>query len=203
MPDPNSSLHRRLGHVASRHGQAWGKTLSAAEWLRDRALAEVGTYAICAPTYGDVRDVCVEGGMREPINRRSGLVSVCNDGEIENYNRSMGEIRMANGSKIKMLSADEPDRARGWGFNAAWCDDLSSWRYPATWYETLLPAVTLSDTHRFVVTTTPKPNKLTTALVKRAATDPGVMLTRGFTRDNEANLGKGAVTELRAQMTER
>jgi hypothetical protein len=101
-------------------GRRWGKTLSSAQWLRKRALAKVGSYAICAPTYSDVRDVCVEGGQREPWNRRSGFISVCAPSEIANYNRSLGEIRMSNGSKIKMLSADEPDRARGWGFNAAW-----------------------------------------------------------------------------------
>jgi len=184
-------------------GRRWGKTRSAAEWMRKRALSEQGVYAICAPTYGDVRDVCVEGGISEPSDRRSGLISVCAPGEIENYNRSIGEIRMRNGSKIKMLSADEPDRARGWGFNAAWCDELSSWRYPATWYETLLPAVTMADTKRFVITTTPKPNALTTALMKRAETDSSVALVRGRTIENAANLGKGAVAELRLQMTER
>lgn len=184
-------------------GRRWGKTRSAAEWLRKRALGEVGSYAICAPTYGDVRDVCVEGGQSEPMNRRSGFISVCAPGEIENYNRSIGEIRMSNGSKIKMLSADEPDRARGWGFNAAWCDEFSSWRYPSTWYETLLPAVTMSDTHRFIITTTPKPNELTKALMARVGEDDSIVCTRGRTLDNQGNLGAGAVAELRRQMTER
>lgn len=184
-------------------GRRWGKTRSAAEWLRDRALSEKGAYAICAPVYSDVRDVCVEGGQREPINRRSGFLSVCEEGEVVAYNRSLGEIRMKNGSRIKMLSADEPDRARGWGFNAAWCDEFSSWRYPATWYETLLPAVTMADTHRFVITSTPKPNELTKALIKRSGEDERVVLVRGRTIDNESNLGRGAVGELRSEMTAR
>lgn len=182
-------------------GRRWGKTRTAAEWLRSRALATVGAYAICAPTYADVRDVCVEQGTEF---RPSGFLSVCRNGEIDNYNRSLGEIRMANGSKIKMLSADEPERARGWGFHAAWCDEFSSWRRPATWYETLLPAVTMADNHRFVITTTPKRNDLTRMIVKRAELDPQrVRLVRGSTLENASNLGEGAEEELRANMTAR
>ena len=127
---------------------------------------------------------------------------MCREGEVQRYNRSLGEIVMANGSKIKMLSADEPDRARGRGFHAVWCDEMSSWRYPATWYETLLPAVTMADRHRFVVTTTPKRNELTRALLARAEAEPDkVRLVRGRTLDNRANLGAGVVEELERQMT--
>lgn len=181
-------------------GRRWGKTRAAAEWLRTRSLDTVGSYGICAPTYGDVRDVCVEQGTPA---RPSGFLSVCRPGEIDNYNRSLGEIRMTNGSKIKMLSADEPDRARGWGFVSVWCDELSSWRRPATWHETLLPATTMADRHRFVVTTTPKPNRLTIDLITRAQHDPAVVLIRGHTRENAANLGQGAVDELERTMTGR
>jgi phage terminase large subunit-like protein len=182
-------------------GRRWGKTRTAAEWLRSRALATVGAYAICAPTYADVRDVCVEQGTSV---RPSGFVSVCRPGEIDTYNRSLGELTMTNGSKIKMLSADEPERARGWGFHAAWCDEFSSWRRPATWYETLLPAVSMDDRHRFVITTTPKRNDLTRMIVKRAEVDPErVRLVRGATVENSANLGDGAEAELRANMTAR
>jgi phage terminase large subunit-like protein len=179
-------------------GRRWGKTRTAAEWLRTRALATVGAYAICAPTYADARDVCVEQGTRE---RPSGFLSVCREGEVENYNRSLGEIRMANGSRVKMLSADEPERARGWGFHAAWCDEFSSWRRPATWHETLLPAVSMDDTHRFVITTTPKRNELTRMMLRRAEADPAaVRLVRGHTLENAANLGAGVVEELRSSM---
>jgi predicted phage terminase large subunit-like protein len=181
-------------------GRRWGKTRTAAEWLRKRALDTPGTYAICAPTYADARDVCVEGGSP---GKPSGFLSVCQEGEVELYNRSLGEIRMVNGSKVKLLSADEPDRARGWGFHAAWCDEMSSWRYPETWYLTLLPAVTMDDRHRFVITTTPKTNQLTRDLLKQAESDPAVHLTRGRTIDNAANLGAGVVEELERQMTQR
>lgn len=181
-------------------GRRWGKTRTAAEWMRRRALSTVGVYGICAPTHADTRDVCVEGGTSK---RPSGLLSVCRPGEIANYNRTHGEITFSNGSKLKMLSADEPDRARGWGFYSVWCDEFSSWRYAATWYETLLPATTMSDSHRFVITTTPKPNPLTRALLERAKTDPRVKLVRGHSSENAANLGLGAIDELRSQLTAR
>jgi len=37
---------------------------------------------------------------------------------LENYNRSIGEILLKNGSRIKLFSADQPERFRGtasWG----------------------------------------------------------------------------------------
>lgn len=180
-------------------GRRWGKTRTAAEWLRTRALATVGNYAICAPTYADVRDVCVE---QRDGDKPSGFLSVCRPGEVANYNRSLGELTLANGSRVKMLSADEPDRARGWGFVAAWCDEFSSWKRPATWYETLLPAVSMSDRHRFVITTTPKRNELTRMIVKRAEKEPEtVRLVRGHTGENAENLGAGVVDELRTSMS--
>lgn len=182
-------------------GRRWGKTRAAAEWMRQRVFELPGFYGICAPTFSDTRDVCVEGGS---VALPSGFLSVCKPGEVEKYNRSQNEITMSNGSKIKMLSADEPDRARGWGFHSVWCDEFSSWRYPDTWYLTLLPATTMADDHRFVVTTTPKPNLLTKALLKQADERPDlVRLVRGRTVDNAANLGEGAVAELERSMTQR
>ena len=79
-------------------------------------------WAVVAATFSDVRDTCAEG--------ESGLVSILRRyGALENYNRSMGEIRLTNGSRIKLFSADEPDRLRGPQFHGAWCDELAAWRY--------------------------------------------------------------------------
>lgn len=173
-------------------GRGWGKTRTGAEWLADRALNEPGDWAIVAPTYSDVRDVCVEGS-------RSGLLSVLKNREQQpkTYNRSLGELRFDNGSRIKLLSADEPERARGWNFSGAWADELASWRYPAMWHETLVPAVRMGTHPQFVVTTTPKPVPLMRYLYERVGEEPErFRLTRGRTRDNYPNLAPGFVDEL-------
>ena len=95
-------------------GRGWGKTRVGAEWIKARALEQPGTrWAVVAPTFGDARDTCVEG--------ESGLLAVLPDDRVANWNRSMGELFLANGSRIKCFSADEPERLRGPQHHGAWC----------------------------------------------------------------------------------
>jgi phage terminase large subunit-like protein len=83
-----------------------------------------------APTYRDVRDVCVEGS--------SGLLAALGKDQVVRYNRSIGEVDLRNGAKVFMVSADEPDRILGRNLSRAWCDELASWAYPETWYRGLV-----------------------------------------------------------------
>ena len=168
-------------------GRGWGKTRTGSEDLVDAAITEPGDYAVVAPTFGDARDVCVEGP--------SGIISVLNRRCVaHNWNRSLGEIALANGSRIKVGSADEPDRWRGWNFRGGWCDELGAWRRPDAWTQLRL-ATRIGDRPRLVVTTTPRPTKLLRELVGQ---DGGsVHVTRGSTWENAANLSEAALEELR------
>ena len=159
----------------------------AAEWLAWQAATNNNTrWAIIAPTFGDVRDVCAEGN--------SGIVNILYEyGVLEDYNRTQGQIKLTNGSLIKLYSADEPNRLRGPQFHGAWCDELSSWRYPDTW-DQLQFGLRLGEHPRTVVTTTPKPVSLVRALVAR--TDGSVKVVKGSTFDNAANLAPQALIEL-------
>lgn len=142
-----------------------------------------------AATFGDVRDTCAEG--------ESGLVNILRRyGVLKHYNRSMGEMKLTNGSLIKMFSADEPDRLRGPQFHGAWCDELAAWRYPET-YEQLQFTLRLGDNPQTIITTTPQPKKLIKELV---ANERGtVRVVRGSTFDNAANLPSAALDQLRAR----
>ena len=79
------------------------------------------------------------------------------------------------------------------------CDELSSWRYPDTWYLGLLP--TLRDprtTPHVVVTSTPKPVQLLRSLVDEEMSEHGTtVVTRGSTFDNAANLAPQFLDEMR------
>jgi phage terminase large subunit-like protein len=168
-------------------GRGWGKTRTGAEDLVQAALDNPGDYAVVAPTYGDVRDVCVEGP--------SGIIAVLARRCIAHtWNRSLGEIHLANGSRVKAGSADEPDRWRGWNFRGGWCDELGAWRRPDAWTQLRL-ATRIGDRPRLVVTTTPRPTRLVTELAQR--TDGSVFVTRGSTWDNAENLSPAALDELR------
>jgi len=171
-------------------GRGAGKTRTAAEWLAWEATTRANTrWAIVAPTFGDVRDVCAEG--------ESGIINVLRDyGSIDDYNRSQGSITLTNGSRIKLFSADEPDRLRGPQHHGAWCDELAAWRYADTW-DQLQFGLRLGDHPRTVITTTPRPVALIRNLVGR--TDGTVKVARGSTFDNADNLAPQALIELQAR----
>jgi phage terminase large subunit-like protein len=158
-------------------GRGAGKTRSCAEWLAWKAIDNPGTRcAIIARTYADARDTCAEG--------ESGAIAVLNRyGQVENYNRSIGEITLKNGSRIKLFSAEEPDRLRGPQHEFVWCDELAAWQYPDTW-DQLQFGLRLGQHPQVAIATTPRP----TALLKRILSDEHATITRGSTYDNLANL---------------
>lgn len=171
-------------------GRGAGKTRTAAEWIVWQALTQNWSrWAVIAPTFGDVRDTCAEG--------ESGLIPILRQyGALDYYNRSTGDIKLTNGSRIKLFSADEPDRLRGPQHHGAWCDELAAWRYPDT-YDQLQFGLRLGEHPKTVITTTPRPIPLIRQLI--AKTDGSVRLVRGSTFDNAANLAPSALVELQAR----
>jgi phage terminase large subunit-like protein len=169
-------------------GRGWGKTRTGAEWLANEAIKNPRTrWAIVARTFADARDTCAEG--------ESGIVNVLQRYQvIRNWNRSMGEIILTNGSKIKLFSAEEPDRLRGPQHHGAWCDELAAWEDPDAW-DQLMFGLRLGTRPRTVVTTTPRPVALLKNLINRDTT----FITRGNTFENAKNLAATALLELQAR----
>ncbi len=105
-----------------RSGRGAGKTRAGAEWVR--AKAESGTYGLfnlVGRTDGDVRGTMVEGP------------SACSPSVRPTFGRSTARgctsSKWRNGAKAFLFSAEEPDRLRGPQCEAAWCDELASWKY--------------------------------------------------------------------------
>lgn len=167
-------------------GRGFGKTRLGAEWLAYEASRQPATrWAIVAPTGSDARDTCAEGV--------SGVVAILERyHRIATWNRSLGEIRLRNGSRIKLFSAEEPERLRGPQFHGAWVDELGAFRYEDAW-DQLSFGLRLGHNPRVVVTTTPRP----TALVRRVMKDPNTVITRGSTFDNSKNLSPIALARLK------
>ena len=166
-------------------GRGWGKTLTGAQDMVWFGLSNPESrIAIIAPTFADGRDTCVEG--------ESGLLSILNEETIANYNRSLGEVVLHNGSRFKTFSADSPERLRGPQHHRAWCDELGSWKYTETW-DQLMFGLRLGQNPKVVITTTPKPIPIIKELAKRK----DVLVTSGSTFENEKNLADAAVIALR------
>jgi phage terminase large subunit-like protein len=173
-------------------GRGWGKSRTGAEWVR--GLAESGGVshiALVGATAADVRDVMVEGP--------SGIMSICPNSNRPVYEPSKRRLVWPNGVQASMFSSEEPERLRGPQHGASWCDELCAWRNLQQTWDQLQFGLRVGRRPRTVVTTTPKPQKLLKALVKRAAERGDVHITRGSTFDNAENLAPSFLEDINRQ----
>ena len=167
-------------------GRGWGKTRTGVEWVIETVKAHPGwRLALVARTAADVRDTMVEG--------ESGIMARSHRSFMPAYEPSKRRISWPNGSMATTFSAEEPDALRGPQHHAAWADELASWKYPDETWDMLQFGLRLGDVPRVVVTTTPRPIKLVTALLA----DTTTRTTRGTTYDNAANLAATQVKKFR------
>jgi predicted phage terminase large subunit-like protein len=128
-------------------------------------------------------DVLVHNCFEGP----SGLVNVIPRELWLEYNRSLHELTLRNGSLIKGISASEPNRFRGPQFHGAWCDELAAWDYLDDSWSTMRLGIRLGQKTRTVATTTPKPKDLLKRLLREEATGKTVV-SRASTYENLDNL---------------
>jgi phage terminase large subunit-like protein len=157
-------------------GRGAGKTRAAAEWVRLRVESGASRrLALVGPTAADVRDTMVEGD--------SGILAISPPWFRPEYQPSLRRLTWPNGARATTFSADEPERLRGPQHDAAWLDELASWRYPSA-MDNLLFGLRLGADPRLCVTTTPRPVRLVTDLVA----DPSTSMSRGTTHENRSHL---------------
>ena len=66
------------------------------------------------------------------IQGQSGLLSICPPWAMPEYESTKRKLTWPNGATAFLFSSYEPDQLRGPQFDAAWCDELASWKYPET-----------------------------------------------------------------------
>ena len=170
-------------------GRGWGKTRVGGEFIRDFCTTHPGSRAaLVAATFADGRDAMVEGesGLLEitpPYMLKGGTREAA-------FNRSIGELYFANGSRARIYSSEKPGQLRGPQHHIAWADEAAKFKdahlgtQEDTTWSNLMMGLRLGEHPRVVVTTTPKPHRLIKQLVGKGFTH----LTRGATFDNLANL---------------
>lgn len=168
-------------------GRGAGKTRCGAEWVRESACGSTplsaGThrrFALIAETAADARDVVVEGA--------SGILAVHPKAFRPVYEPSKRRLTWPNGAVATLFNATEPDQLRGPQHDAAWCDELAKWRYAQETWDMLQFGLRLGDDPKQVITTTPRSIPLIREFLKRER--EGVIVTRGSTYDNRANLAE-------------
>ncbi|WOJ89897.1 terminase family protein [Methylocapsa polymorpha] len=167
-------------------GRGFGKTRTGAEYGRSIAEAGVSRIALVGPTAADVRDTMVEG--------ESGILSICPDWSRPTYEPSKRRLTWPNGTIATMFSSEEPERLRGPQHHVAWCDELAAWSNVGETWDMLLFGLRLGAHPRTTITTTPKPIKILKELVARNGQD--VVVTRGSTYDNRANLAPAFFSQI-------
>lgn len=176
--DPNYTYWALIG------GRGSGKTRSGAEETLRQVRNGRKHLAVLAPTYADVRDVCIEG--------ESGILACALPGEVRDYNRSMGEVYFSTGAKLKMFAAIEPDRLNGPQHDFIWGDEFGLWKPGIAAMDMALFGLRLGENPQLCLTSTPKPTKITKYVLGLSR----LVVTRMKMRNNIANLAPGVVEEL-------
>ena len=167
-------------------GRGSGKTHTASHWIGIRAWIYGGTrWLVTAPTSNDIRATCFEGD--------SGLLNIIPESLIKDYNKSLFEITLTNGSLIQGIPASEPERYRGKQFHGAWFDELCAFEYLDDAYDGVQFTLRLRDPRisrvQQIITTTPKPKELIVDLAE-GKIGGDVYMVNASSYDNRQNLSE-------------
>jgi predicted phage terminase large subunit-like protein len=165
-------------------GRGAGKTWTASNWIGQRAWLNNGTrWLVTAPTTNDIRATCFEGD--------SGLLNIIPKSIIRDYNKSLLEITLINGSLIQGIPGSEPERYRGKQYHGAWFDELCAFEYIDDAYDQAQFTLRLIDPRiqrvQQIITTTPKPLELITDL-NEGKVGGDVYVANASSYDNRSNL---------------
>jgi phage terminase large subunit-like protein len=171
-------------------GRGFGKTRTGAEWVRELVESgAAGRIALIAPTAGDCRDVLVEGP--------AGILAVSSPWCRPEYQPALRRLTWPNGAVASTFSAEEADRLRGPQHDAAWFDELAAFSNPSEVWDMAQFGLRLGTRPKWLVTTTPRPVRLLRELLAREGHD--VVITRGSTFDNAANLAPSFLKSIKAK----
>lgn len=166
-------------------GRGFGKTRTGAEWVREQVeLHGKQRIALVGPTAADTRDVMVEG--------ESGLLNCFPPDKRPLYESSKRKVTFHTGAIAMLYSSEEPERLRGPQHDAAWLDELCAWSRMQSTYDMLQFGLRLGNNPQSIITTTPKP----LPLLREILADPGTVVTRGNTYDNQKNLAKKFIEKI-------
>jgi len=159
-------------------GRGFGKTFAGAKWIEQQvAAAAPGTrlrIALVGATLAEARRVMVEGP--------SGLLEVAGHC-IREWRPSHGLVRFRGGAEAQLFSGHSPELLRGPQHHLAWCDELAKWEKAQETWDMLQLGLRLGEDPRAIVTTTPRPGPVLTAIMAA----PDTVVIGGPTHRNPHN----------------
>lgn len=169
-------------------GRGFGKTRAGAEWVTAMARRHPGArFALVGTTAHEATAVMLEGD--------SGLLAEAGEGFVPEWRSTKRQLLWPNGSMASLFSAVEPNQLRGPQFHFGWCDEIAAWPKPKEVWDNLRMGLRLGNCPRVLVTTTPRPIPFLKTLMEGS----GVVVTRGSTYDNRANLPSRYLDDMTAE----
>ena len=111
---------------------------------------------------------------------------------LKDWNRGYGDVYLKNGSRMKCISGEKPARFRGPQFHGGWLDELATFQRPEAFDQARIIMRLPGEKPQLLVTTTPAP----VPLIRKLLDADGVIISRGQTSDNSANLSDDYLSEL-------
>ncbi|RVT43986.1 DNA-packaging protein [Sphingobium algorifonticola] len=171
-------------------GRGFGKTRAGAEWVRGIAEGDGrARIALIGASPAEARSVMVEG--------ESGLLAIAPEWNRPMWYPALRRLQWRSGAVAHIYGASDPEALRGPQFSHAWADEIGKWPLGIKAWRNLELALRLGERPRVVATTTPRPVPLVRALLGRIEQD--VVLTRGATLENGANLPPAFLESVTAQ----
>jgi len=174
-------------------GRGFGKTrIGAEETVWGAIAAPRSRWAAVGSTSDDARETLAEGpsGLRVVLDRYSSAIGF----QCYEHQKAHTAFTLWNGSRIRYIGAERPDRLRGPNWHGGWADEVAAWRYPGTWDQLELSVRAVHadlPAARIVATTTPQPTPLIRRLHRQAD-----HITAGSVYDNAENLDPAFIEKL-------
>lgn len=169
-------------------GRGFGKTRMGAEtvkmWVESNAYKRI---ALISTSVQEARSIMVEG--------ESGLLNLFPSYKKVKYFSSKNYLQFHNGAKAFLYGGDFYEKLRGPQFDAVWIDEFAKFKhYQETW-DQILFSLRLGQDPKIIITTTPKP----IPLLRNLMHSPQVVITKGSTFENTANLSKRYIEQMKEQ----
>jgi len=186
IPHPTKQISLYIG------GRGSGKSRAGAEKLCKQATTDPGAYALVGPDYSHLITEIVENYLFEMIPE-----------QFRRWRGQVNQLDLANGSKIKLYTAEKPGKVRGPNLKGFWIDEPAEMRFGEDAWSNVRLATRIRQSNgqppQGFVTGTPKRVKLMQHLLAQADERPqSYHLSTGTMHDNIANLDPETVEELYA-----
>ncbi len=154
-------------------GRGWGKTRAFSEDIFWYAYKNPGVICgVIAPSHQNCLDICFRGS--------SGLFNVIPSELILRKSEKPVRVSLTNGSEIIGLTAEEPEKMRGFQFNRVWCDEFASWRYIDEMWDQINMCTRLGENPQIIISTTPRPLEL----LRKISKDENTIVVSGSSFEN-------------------